>query len=72
MNLFTKHPRSIGESYFQHMRVALTFGSKMVLGGLACMIHAIFPFLFETTGSRMAIHLAKKFLTREENRQSPC
>lgn len=64
MNVFTKHPHSIGEGYFQHMRFALTYGSKMVGGGLACMVHAIFPFIFQTTGSRMAVKLSEKFLTR--------
>jgi hypothetical protein len=30
----------------------------MVLAGLACMLHGVFPFLFERTGSRaiLALH----------------
>lgn len=70
MNIFTKHPRSIGETYFQHMRFAMTYGGKMMAGGLACMIHAIFPFVFQTTGSRMAIKLSEKFTNRTGMNQS--
>lgn len=65
MKLFTQHPRSIGESYLQHMRFALTYGSKMIAGGLACIIHAIFPFLFETTGSQTAFRLTQGFTKRQ-------
>jgi hypothetical protein len=49
--LFTEHPRSVGESYWQHMDSAMRFGSRMVLAGLACMLHGVFPFLFVKTGS---------------------
>ncbi len=64
MNIFTKHPKSIGETYLQHLYFASIFGAKMVAGGLACMIHAIFPFVFQNTGSRMAIKLSEKFTNR--------
>jgi len=66
MNLFNKHPNSIGESYFQHMRFAFTFGGKMVIGGLACIIHGIFPFLFESTGSTITKKLAGDFTARAD------
>lgn len=51
-SLFISHPSSVGETYLEHQRVALSFGIRMVLTGLACLVHAIFPFLFATTGSR--------------------
>ena len=51
-NLFTAHPSSVGETYAQHGRFALLFGARMTLGGLAAMVHALFPFLFVTTASR--------------------
>jgi len=31
---------------------AFGFGARMVLGGAAAMIHAVFPFLCVTSGSR--------------------
>ena len=52
MNPFTDHPASVGESYTQHWTVATRFGLRMIAGGVAAMIHGIFPFLFTTTGSR--------------------
>ena len=50
--LFTEHPQSVGESYPEHMGVAFGFGARMVLAGLACMVHGVLPFLFVKTGSR--------------------
>ncbi len=47
---FTEHPASVGESYFEHMGMAFGFGAKMVVSGLACLIHGLFPFLFVSTG----------------------
>jgi len=49
--LFSEHPASVGESYSRHAAFAAGVGLKMVLGGLACLVHAAFPFLFKTTGS---------------------
>jgi hypothetical protein len=52
-NPFTAHPASAGETYGQHFRFALAFGTRMTLGGLAAAVHAMLPFLFITTASRM-------------------
>jgi hypothetical protein len=52
-NPFTAHPASVGETYGQHFRFALAFGTRMTLGGFAAAIHAVLPFLFITTASRM-------------------
>jgi Family of unknown function (DUF6356) len=49
--LFTKHPASVGETYFAHLGSAGGFGSRMITAGLACLVHGIFPFLFQRTGS---------------------
>lgn len=50
--LFNEHPHSVGESYTEHMGVAFGFGWRMVLAGLACLVHAVLPFMFVKTGSR--------------------
>lgn len=52
VQLFTEHPASVGESYWQHLRHATGFGLRMVVSGLACMLHGLLPFLFVRTGSR--------------------
>jgi hypothetical protein len=48
---FTKHPNDVGETYGEHFMVASSFGAAMILGGLACLAHAMLPFLFTSTGS---------------------
>jgi Family of unknown function (DUF6356) len=53
MNAFTDHPNSVGETYWEHMAFALRFGGRMMLGGAAAFVHALFPFLCVTTASRM-------------------
>ena len=50
-NPFTRHPREVGESYPEHFAIASRFGLKMIGGGLACLVHAVCPFLCERTGS---------------------
>jgi hypothetical protein len=49
--LFTEHPASVNETYLQHLRSAMCFGSAMVLAGIACMIHGLLPAAFITRGS---------------------
>jgi hypothetical protein len=48
---FTEHPRSVGETYGEHFLTALGFGARMLGGGLACLVHAVLPFLCTRTGS---------------------
>ncbi len=54
---FTKHPASVGETYGEHFLFASRFGCRMVAGGLACLVHGLFPFLFVRTGSRTVLTL---------------
>ena len=49
--LFTSHPRSVGESYGEHLGIAMHFGAAMIAGGVACCIHGLVPALFTKTGS---------------------
>ena len=56
-NPFTTHPRDVGETYLEHGLFASRYGVKMTLGGIAALVHAVFPFLFEKTGSRITREL---------------
>ena len=49
--LFTEHPESVDETYVEHMVRASCFGGRMVVAGLACMVHALLPFIFVHSGS---------------------
>jgi hypothetical protein len=59
-NPFTDHPHSVDETFFEHFFVATGFGTKMILGGIACCLHGFFPFAFTTTGSRTVRALYEK------------
>lgn len=50
---FTRHPNSVGESYFEHLVFAGRFGLKLLCAGIAALVHAVLPFAFEKTASRM-------------------
>ena len=63
--LFTDHPRAIGETYGGHARTAFSFGCRMMLGGLACMVHAILPGLFVKTASRTVVQLDAEMRGRQ-------
>lgn len=67
--LFTGHPAAVGETYFQHLAMALTFGFTMITGGVACIIHAIFPFAFEQTGSNTVRDLYGSMMKRRPREQ---
>jgi len=49
--LFTSHPASVGETYGEHMRVALSFAAPLAKAAGAALVHAFLPFLFTTTAS---------------------
>ncbi len=49
--IFLDHPATVGETYTEHMGMAFSFGSKMLLAGMACLLHGLVPALFKTTGS---------------------
>ena len=50
-NPYTKHPKSVNETYLEHMMCALKFAFKLECLAFAAIIHAMFPFLCETTAS---------------------
>lgn len=50
-NIFTKHPNSVGESYFRHFIKSFGFGVKLILIALRAFVHAVLPFLFEHSAS---------------------
>lgn len=70
--LFVDHPRSVGETYLQHMASAFSFGWRMVLAGLACILHGILPFCCVKTGSKTVRHLHDSMIThRSRSRAAP-
>lgn len=50
---FIEHPAAVGESYPQHFVKAAVFGGQLIAAGLACVVHAVLPFLFQDTASQL-------------------
>ena len=50
-NIFTEHPKTVNETYLQHMWCALKFCVTLYYLSYIALVHAIFPFLFKTTAS---------------------
>jgi hypothetical protein len=59
---FIEHPSSVGEDYFEHQRMALSFALPMIAAGCACVIHAFIPGLFVRTGSRTIADLHQRMV----------
>ncbi|HEY7741140.1 MAG TPA: DUF6356 family protein [Steroidobacteraceae bacterium] len=61
--LFTEHPASVNETYFQHFASAMGFGLRMVWGGIVCMIHAIVPAVYCSKASGIIGELHDRMIT---------
>lgn len=68
---FTDHPHEVGETYGEHFAVASSFGGAMLLGGLACMVHAVLPFLCTSTGSRTIRRLHDRMVVNRARAAGP-
>lgn len=68
--LMSDHPASVGETYWQHMWVAFSFGGRMLLAGLACLIHGVLPFAFVRTGSATITDLHDQMVLNRRRRHT--
>ena len=71
LNLFTDHPASVGETYGEHLQVAGSFGLRMILGGIACLLHGLLPFLFTRTGSNTIARLHERMVISRRRGAAP-
>jgi Family of unknown function (DUF6356) len=62
--VFLAHPRTVGESYLQHSAFALRIGSRLLLAGMAALVHAIVPCLCESTASRIILAMNAEIVAR--------
>ena len=69
--LFTEHPHSMDETYFEHLICAAGYGMRMIFAGFAAIIHSIFPFLFETTASDLAREITGDVKSRRDECATP-
>ncbi|VVE48057.1 DUF6356 family protein [Pandoraea anhela] len=71
MKIFTQHPASVGENYLQHMGTALSFALSLLGAFLACLVHAVLPFAFEKTGSRIIVRLHERMVANRHRHATP-
>jgi hypothetical protein len=64
--LFSDHPASVNESYWQHFATAMGFGLRMIWGGLVCMVHAFVPGFCCTKASEMIGELHDRMITNRK------
>ena len=64
LKLFTAHPDTVGESYAEHLIRATSTGTRMIVAGLACILHGLLPFLFVSTGSRAISELNEQIMAK--------
>lgn len=50
-NIFTHHPHSVGETYFEHLKFTVFIFVYLIITAFATLTHGLIPFLFTTTGS---------------------
>jgi len=62
--LFLSHPQKIDESYGEHFLFAFGFAMRLLGAGLAALVHALIPCLFETTASRMICEMHDRIARR--------
>jgi len=65
---FTDHPRSVDETYLEHMGQAGYFFIQLFIASLVCLVHAILPFAFEKTGSRIITRLYGRMVTNRNRK----
>ena len=66
MNIFTKHPKEVGETYLEHMFNALRYSLTFLFLFVVAFIHAIIPFLFTRTASCVIQEMARHIEKREK------
>ncbi len=63
--IFLNHPRGVDETYFQHLVFAGRFALLLFGAGLAALVHALVPCLFEKTASRLIEKMHARIVGRE-------
>ena len=58
--LFLNHPRSVDETYLQHMAFAGWFSAKLFMAAFAALTHALIPCCFEKTASTIIAELYER------------
>ena len=63
-SFLTEHLRAIDKSYFEHLKDALYYGFRHLIGGIGAILHAIFPFILTSIASDTINDLHKMNINR--------
>ncbi|HEY2751017.1 DUF6356 family protein [Phenylobacterium sp.] len=63
LRAFTDHPETVGETYLEHLGSAWGFAFVMLAGAAACLLHGLFPFAFQKSGSRRIVALHQRMVS---------
>jgi Family of unknown function (DUF6356) len=66
--IFISHPAAVNETYLEHLGSASSFGTRMIAGGVACLIHGLIPCWFERTGSNQVRRLYDRMVENRRKR----
>jgi hypothetical protein len=69
--LFWDHPRSLGMSWASHGAGAVVIGARMIVAGLACVVHALVPGLFTDTAGKTIASLNEHISRRKAGSGNP-
>lgn len=58
--IFLDHPRSVEETYFEHLLFASPFSFQLLGAACVALIHAVLPCCFERTASSVVARLYEK------------
>ncbi|MFK7854618.1 MAG: DUF6356 family protein [Granulosicoccus sp.] len=64
LSVFSAHPASVGESYFEHQRKALGFAGALAYAALAATVHAFIPALCVSTARNRIAELHSRLQKR--------
>jgi hypothetical protein len=63
--LFRDHPRSAGQTYWQHLVFAWRFGGSMAIGSIAAIVHGFLPIVYQHTAGNRVRELHQRLSRRE-------
>tara|TARA_B110000008_G_scaffold194893_1_gene193448 strand:- start:150 stop:350 length:201 start_codon:yes stop_codon:yes gene_type:complete len=64
-NIFSEHPKEVGETYLEHLIAACRYGLILFRLFIIAIIHAVFPFVFKKTVSDKILELADQLQKRK-------
>jgi hypothetical protein len=59
---FQEHPQSVGETYLEHWRTAMSFALTLFACAFMCTVHAFVPGLFKQSASRCLCRLHERMV----------